>query len=402
LFTRLFSNPRRQLAKAVRCFQAGREARATKAVDRAIRTLQRRFSNTGSERKSLLSQAWFLKGLLQLKAGNRPQAFRSFFACADRVPQEASCLAFVVNETMSLRQIPEQLYPLLVEYVAKGELHRTDSNYRKNTAQIRKLLRPDPATPGSIDAVERWNIALRGKVENCAWCYYHLGIIAAAKLDWDQACTLLRQAVGLDPRCEAARRLFAFSVLQVMGARDALSILKEGDNLSRGTLILRAHLERLTGDLAASVQFYDRADGISHLKGGQLLGFAETLVRTGQNEKARHLLRRVQGDLTPAGRIVQALALAAQGPSEDVRTPLVKLIAERTMRREAAGALLTVAAAHPEHEGALTALQQIPEDCRDDRYHLVAGACCAAQKRWADSLDAWSRLPTTPATIVAQ
>ena len=72
------------------------------------------------------------------------------------------------------------------------------------------------------------------------------------------------------------------------------------------------------------------------------------------------------------------------------------------MRIEAAGARITVAAAHPEHEGALMVLQQIPEDCRDHRYHLVAGACCAAQKRWADSLDAWSRLPTTAATIVAQ
>ena len=72
MFTRLFNNPKRQLAKAVQYFQAGRDARATKAVDRAISMLQRRFSDAGSERKALLSQAWFLKGRLQLKAGKSP------------------------------------------------------------------------------------------------------------------------------------------------------------------------------------------------------------------------------------------------------------------------------------------------------------------------------------------
>src|SRR5215470_11997827 len=124
-FARLFSTPERQLENADRAFRAGDDAGTRKALDTAISMLQRRFPGADAKSKELLGEAWFLKGRLEVKAGNRPQALRCFFACPDHVARDRTYLAFVVNEVVKLSDVPAQLYPLFVEYMADADLRRS-------------------------------------------------------------------------------------------------------------------------------------------------------------------------------------------------------------------------------------------------------------------------------------
>ncbi len=408
LLARFFGNPNRLLAGAAEDFRNGKPARALKRADRAIRLLQRRVARAGAGAmtKALLSDAWFLKGRWALQTGETQQAFRCFFACPDRVARDATSLAFVASEGCNLKDVPAQLYPLLVEYVASREVRQIAPDHPKIAARIRRLLRPDLARPDTIEAVERWNAALAEKAEDCAWCQYHLGIIAVARGDWNRAAAPLRRAVGLDPRGESARNLFALAVLHVAPPQDALAILNEGDGGSRGTLLMRAHLEQLCGDLATAAKCYRDADAAKPLRSEDLLAFAEILVRLDRLDEARKVIGRVPGKLSPGGRIVKALALSGKGPVEEVRRPLADLAkqataakaddhaarTERVVSSQATAALLAVVAQHLDHPDALAALGEIPPADRGRLYHLTAGACHAARKDWSGAAAEWSTL----------
>lgn len=396
-FARLFSTPERQLEIAAEAFRAGNDARARKAADVAISMLQPRFPGGDDKSKELLGRAWFLKGRLEIKAGNRSQALRCFFACPDHVARDRSHLAFVVNEAVKLSEVPTQLYPLFVEFMGNADLRRSDPSYQRSTARIRKILRPDPGKAGSVEAVESWNTALSEKVNDCAWPHYHLAIIAAWRSNWNAAIVRVKKALALEAQNEAARRLYAFALMQQAPA-NALAVLKQAGGLgsSRATLILRAHLEMQAGDMGIALQCYRKADGMRQLEGEQVIAFAEALVRCGDAAEARRVLGRVQGKISLPARIVQTLALLDKRPVGEVLDPLVNLLGDGKVKEQAAAAILAVVAKHPGHDGALTALERIPTAQRTEQYHLIEGVCHAAQRHWSAALSAWShqrRLP---------
>src|ERR1043165_7367721 len=93
---RIFSSPRRQLAIATDRLHRGKTARARRATDAAIGALQRRFRKGRGDARALLSEAWLLRGRLQLRAGEPDDAFRCFFAANDRVADDERSLSFVV------------------------------------------------------------------------------------------------------------------------------------------------------------------------------------------------------------------------------------------------------------------------------------------------------------------
>jgi hypothetical protein len=393
LLARLFSTPERQFEIATECFRAGKNARAAKAADLAIDMCQRRAGTTaGDATKRLLDEAWFLRGQLYLKAADNAQALRCFNKCLDCVARDAACLAFVVNETVKRSEVPQQLYPLLIDYVANDQLRRSTPAFRQNAARIRKLLRPDPDKPGSVEATERWNMALRAKAGDCAWAHYHLAIIAATRRDWKGSYGHLQRSIALDRRNEAAVNLYTFAVLQLSGPAQALAILKKAaeSSSSRGTLLLRAYLESRAGDLSIAAQSFRKADTHRALQGTQLLAFAETLVRLGQMEDARKVLDRLRGNPTPTRLIIQALAAPQNKPDNKFLQPLSALVADAKLRDQVVGATMALVATDPGQPGALAALQRIPATHRDDRYRLLEGACFAAQRRWSDAIGDWS------------
>jgi tetratricopeptide (TPR) repeat protein len=394
LFPRIFSSPERQLKIAGRYFRAGKATRADRAVDSAINVLRKKYLKRNPNTKRLLCDAWFLKGQLQLRAGKREDAFRSFFACGDRVSDDSGCLVFVVRKTLALPIVPIELCPALVSYAANAELRRSQQDYSRIVAHISKLWRPNPQEDGSIEAVEKWNVDLLERASDCAWCRYHVGIIAASRRKWADACTVLQQATTLEPQWEAPLRLYAFVLLQMERSPAALALLKrrEGLGSSRGTLLLRAYLETIVGDLSIAAQCYRQANAIRALQSKHRFALAEILVRLGLMTEARQFLAIEIGEISPAARIVWALTLSENGPDADVQNALGAVVKDQQFGEQAAAAVLAIVAEHPHHEGALTSLSVIPIAHRGNRYFMIEGACHFSQRRWKDALFSWSRI----------
>lgn len=304
-------------------------------------------------------EGYRLKGLLELKKGDAPQAINSFQQALKHAPDKASNVllaqAYVANgnpemaitELCSvLDQAPDDVRARLMLANLNMRLNRMD----EAIAELEKLLRRHPddsvarrmfgdalLSRGELDKGLSIFTSLENDQGPTAETQLRRGVILAAQGRTTEAEVLLRQAVALDAASMESRLVLATFLKQLGRFDEAEASLDLGDT-DPGKAALacnaQAKIRFQQGQLAETAALLQKARALAPDLAMTYHNLALVDFRAGRPDQAAHwyraLLDRHPDDL-PA-RLSLATALEALGQTDEAQEQLRKAAASKQLK----------------------------------------------------------------------